>query len=259
MNPTSSTRSALVVFATLTLLATGCGGEPGAGAETAAGVDTAAAALKSVGISSLTISSPTVTAGNSITATVTLSGAAESSSGGAIVYVSFRNTILAGPKLVRIPNGMRSATFALYSNPFLSASASTSVSATTSSPDPASFATQNLFVIPASIPPTGAAPQVSSLTLSPPAVKSGSPSTGTVTLTAPAPASGAVVQLANSGDFFSLDADLPPVLVIPAGATSATFPIRTHLSNGLIDSVDEIVVGNYFGGAYRGAYLSITR
>ena len=259
MNPTFSTRSALVLLTTLTLLDAGCGSEPGAGAQAAAGLDTSAATLKAVGISSFTLSSPTVTAGNSITATVTLSGAAESASGGVNVYVTFRNTILAGPKFVRIGNGLRSATFTLYSNPFLSASASTSVSATTSSPDPASFVSQNLFVMPSPTPPSGVAPQVSSLTLSPPAVTSGSPSTGTVTLTAPAPASGAVVQLSNSGDFFNLDADLPPVLVIPAGATSATFPIRTHLSNSLVNSVDEIVVGNSFGGTAHGAYLSITR
>jgi hypothetical protein len=138
-------------------------------------------------------------------------------------------------------------------------STNTSVSATTSSPQPASFVAQNLSVMPSPTPSTTSAPQVSSLTLSPSTVTSGSPSTGTVTITEPAPASGAVVQLSNSGDFFNLDADLPPVLVIPAGATSATFPIRTHLSNSLINSIDEIIVGNYFGGVYQGAYLSITR
>ena len=88
---------------------------------------------------------------------------------------------------------------------------------------------------------------------------SGSPSTGTVTITEPAPASGAIVQLSNSGDFFNLDADLPPVLFVPPGATSATFPIRTHLSGSVATSVDEIIVGSYFGGVFQGAYLSITR
>jgi hypothetical protein len=89
-------------------------------------------------------------------------------------------------------------------------------------------------------------------------VKSGSPSTGTVALTAPAPATGAAVQLSNSGDFFNLDADLPPVVIVPAGATSATFPVRTHMSNSVASSVQEIIVGNYFGGSFQGAYLTIT-
>src|SRR6266516_3549515 len=130
-----------------------------------------------------------------------------------------RKSILGGPKFIRIANGLSSGTFTLYSNPFLSVSASTSISATTSSPQPASFFTQTLSVTPASTPPTTLAPQVSSLTLSPATVTSGSRSTGTVTITEPAPASGATIQLSNSGDFFNLDADLPPVVIIPAGAT----------------------------------------
>jgi hypothetical protein len=258
MNPTFSTRSLLVLL-TLTVLTTvGCGGtEPGAEAQTT----TAATALKSgsVGISTFSLAAPTVTAGKSITATVTLAGPAQAASGGVNVYLTFRSTILAGPKFIHIPNGQSSATVTLYSNPYLTASTPASISATTSSPQPASFVAQTLTVTPSPSPPTTPAPQVSSLTLSPAVVTTGSASTGTITLSEPAPAGGAVVQLSNSGDFFNLDADLPPVLVIPAGATSATFPIRTHLSNSLINSIDEIVVGNYFGGLYGGAYLTINR
>jgi hypothetical protein len=207
----------------------------------------------------LSLSSPTIAAGNGVLARVTLTGPAQSPSGGVIVYVDFRSTALAGPRFIRIPSGQSTGIFMLYSNPFLSLSTTALISASTSTPQPASLLTQTLSIMPSPAPPTTLAPQVSSLTLSPATVASGSPSAGTVTLTEPAPASGAVVQLSNAGDFFNLDADLPPVVIIPAGATSATFPIRTHLSSSVATSIDEIIVGNYFGGTFQGAYLSIIR
>jgi hypothetical protein len=265
MNPTFSTRSALVLLSTLTILTVGCGGaEPGAEAQTTAGVGTTASALKvgsgnAVGISTFSLAAPTVTAGKSIIGTVTLAGPAQAASGGVNVYLTFRNAVLAGPKFIHIPNGLSSGTFTLYSNAYLSASTTTSISATTSSPQPASFVAQTLSIDPSPTPPASPAPQVSSLTLSPAVVTTGSPSTGTVTITEPAPAGGAVVQLSNSGDFFNLDADLPPVLVIPAGATSATFPIHTHVTGSVITTIGEIIVGNYFGGVFQGAYLTINR
>jgi hypothetical protein len=265
MNPTFSTRSALVLLTTLTILTVGCGGaEPGTEAQTTAGVGAASSTLKSgsgnaVGISSFSLAAPTVTAGKSIIGTVTLAGPAQAASGGVNVYLTFRGTILAGPKFIHIPNGQSSGTFTLYSNPFLSASTTASISATTSSPQPASFVAQILSIDPSPTSPATPAPQVASLTLSPPTVTTGSPSTGVVTLTEPAPAGGAVVQLSNSGDFFNLDADIPPVLVIPAGATSATFSIHTHVTGSVITTVDEIIVGNYFGGVFQGAYLTINR
>ncbi|HEX7624772.1 MAG TPA: hypothetical protein VF400_14440 [Anaeromyxobacteraceae bacterium] len=263
MTPSPSTRTALAVLTMLTTV--GCGGtETVAHAPAASLASTASSALKggnsSAGsIASLTLSSPAVTAGNGVLARVTLTGPAQSPSGGVVVYVDFRSMTLAGPRFIRIPNGQSSGIFMLYSNPFLSLSTTATISASTSTPQPASLLTQTLSITSSPTPPTTLAPQVSSLTLSASMVTSGSPSTGTVTITEPAPASGAVVQLSNAGDFFNLDADLPPVLIIPAGATSATFPIRTHLSGSVATSTGEIIVGNYFGSTFQGAYLSILR
>ncbi len=70
---------------------------------------------------------------------------------------------------------------------------------------------------------------------------------------------GAPVEQGTDAHVFNLDADLPPVIVVPAGATSATFTVRTHLSNGVAASVDEIIVGSSFGTVFQGAYLTITR
>jgi hypothetical protein len=246
----------LAVFA---LVATGCGGtaseDPTQSASQAS--SSGGGGGGGTGAASLRLSSGTVAAGGSITGTVTLTGSARSSSGGVVVYVGFPNALLAGPKFIRIPNGSSSGTFTLYSNPFLTTSAATSISAMTTTPNPASFLTQALSISPSATPPTTALPHVASMTLSPPIVKSGGSVTGTVNISDPAPASGAVVQLSNSNDFFNLDADLPPVAIIPPGATSATFTVRTHISNSATTSVQEIIVGNYFGGTFQGAYLTI--
>ena len=53
----------------------------------------------------------------------------------------------------------------------------------------------------------------------------GSVSTGTVTLTAPAPAGGAVIALSSS-DWVSFY--LPASVTVPAGATTAQFPVTTR-------------------------------
>jgi hypothetical protein len=242
-----------LAVALLALVAVGCGGteseEPV--------VQGASQAASLAGVGSLRLSTGTVTAGGSVTGTVTLSRSVRSSSGGAIVYVGFPNALLAGPRFIRIPNGASSGTFTLYSNPYLTASTVTSISTTTATPQPASFLTQTLSIVPSASPPATALPHVTSLTLSAAAVASGSPVIGTVTLSGPAPAGGAVVQLSNSNDFFNLDADLPPVAFIPSGVTSASFTVRTHVSSSAASSVQEIIVGNYFGGVFQGAYLTI--
>jgi hypothetical protein len=245
----------IVTFAALLALAVAACGGP----EQLQPTETLAQASTAGGISTLRLSSTTAAAGTAITATVSLSGSANSSSGGVIVYLAFQNAILAGPKFIRIPNGLSSGTATFYANPFLSAPASASITANTSSPQPSSFVIQTLSLTPSLTPPTTPRPQVSSLTLSPATVVSGSPVTGIVTLTDPAPPEGAAVQLSSSNDFFNLDAELPPVVIVPAGATSASFTVRTHISNSAVTSAQEIIVGNYFGGTFQGAYLTIHR
>jgi len=68
-------------------------------------------------------------------------------------------------------------------------------------------------------------PTVSSLTLSPTGVIGGTPSTGTVTLSGPAPAGGAQVALSSNNSA----ASVPSSVIVPAGATSATFRVNTSI------------------------------
>ncbi len=68
-------------------------------------------------------------------------------------------------------------------------------------------------------------PTVSSLTLSPTGVIGGTPSTGTVTLSGPAPAGGAQIALSSNNGA----ASVPSSVIVPAGATSATFRVNTSI------------------------------
>jgi hypothetical protein len=199
----------------------------------------------------LQLATTTVSAGAVLTGTV-------SAGGGAVVYLGFSKSVFAGPRFVRIPSGQRSASFTLYSNPFLPAAATTSISARTQSPDPATFVAQAVTVVPQATPPAGAAPQVASATLSPATVVNGGGSTLAVTLTTPAPAEGAAILLAISNDFFFRDADLAPVVVVPPGATRLDVPIRTHLSSATATEVSEYVIANSFGGPFQGGTLLVT-
>src|SRR5262249_19688971 len=67
-------------------------------------------------------------------------------------------------------------------------------------------------------------PVPSTLTFSPNPVVGGNCAIGTVVLTQPAPAGGALVTLTGTGV-----ASIPPSVIVPAGATSATYPITTAL------------------------------
>jgi hypothetical protein len=68
-------------------------------------------------------------------------------------------------------------------------------------------------------------PTVAALTLEPAAAIGGAPVTGRVTLTIPAPAEGTMVTLAG-GPRDSIS--LPAQLLVPAGATTASFPVVTR-------------------------------
>ena len=71
--------------------------------------------------------------------------------------------------------------------------------------------------------PTSGTPFAQTLSVAPQSVPSGSTSTGTVTLSGPAPAGGASVTLASS----DLAAQVPSVVTMPAGSSSASFSIPT--------------------------------
>jgi len=95
-----------------------------------------------------------------------------------------------------------------------------------------------------SAPYTGA---ISSLTVSPTAVNEGSSATGTVTLAAAAPPGGAFLALLSDNG----DAAVPHSILVPGGATTATFTITTSFVSA------QTVANISVGGLARGAQLTI--
>src|SRR5467141_480499 len=81
---------------------------------------------------------------------------------------------------------------------------------------------------------------LSSLSLNPTSVTGGNSSTGTVTLSGPAPAGGAQVVLASNNGV----ASVPSSVTVPAGATSATFPVSTSA----VSTSTTVTITVSFGG-----------
>ena len=74
---------------------------------------------------------------------------------------------------------------------------------------------------------------LSSLMLSPNPVFGGNACTGTVTLTAPAPTGGASIALTSAN---TAAATVPATVIVPAGATTATFAVTTLPQSGQVSS-----------------------
>lgn len=91
---------------------------------------------------------------------------------------------------------------------------------------------------------------LSSVTLSPSTVTGGSTATGTVRLSAAAPSGGFAVALSSS----SGTATVPASVTVPAGATTATFPITTSA----VTSSTAVTVTASAGGVVRTTTLTVT-
>jgi hypothetical protein len=190
-------------------------------------------------LSSLTLSPTSVTGGNSSTGTVTLSGPAPT--GGAQVTLSSSNTTVARvPSSVTVAAGATSASFTV-STSAVAVSTTVSISASYAG----ATRSASLTVTPAPPPP----PTISSLTLNPANVFGGQSSTGTVTLTGPAPAGGAQVLLSSSDGA----ASVPSSVIVPAGATSATFTVNTSF---VLISTSATISASY-NGTTRTATLGV--
>jgi hypothetical protein len=189
-------------------------------------------------LSSATLNPTSVVGGvQSSTGTVTLSGPAPS--GGAQVALSSSNTAAARvPSSVTVAPGATSASFTV-STSAVAVSTTVTISATYGG------ATRS-----ASLTVTPAPPTVSSLTLDPSSVVGGlEDSTGTVTLTGPAPAGGAQVSLSSSNGA----ASVPSSVIVPAGASSATFTVRT---SAVFMSTSATISASY-NGTTRTATLGV--
>lgn len=247
------TRSSALPVVLLALATAACGPLEAGDEETGlAAADGSAPLAKTASApAGLWLPSTTITAGGTLTGTV-------SAGQGAVVYLGFTRSYFAGPKFVRIPAG-GTASFTLHVNPYLTAPVATAITARTQNPDPATFFSQAVTVVPAATSPATPQPQVASAIVSPGTIVTGGTAALAVTLTGPAPAGGAAIQLAISNDFFFLDAELPPVVLVPAGATSLSVPVKTHLSAGLTTGVTEYLVAVSFGGTFQGSTLTVIR
>jgi hypothetical protein len=203
----------------------------------------------------ITLSSATVAGGQSVTVTATVSF---SHNGGVTVLFLFPGSALAGPKFVILSKGQQSASVTLVANPYLAAATTVTVMARTQTPFPATLSTAALTIVPG--PAAGATtPRVTSVQLGAASVSSGTPVGAVVTLSGAAPAGGLAVQVNLSNDQFMQNSDVPSVVVVPAGATSAPFTVRTHLTTAGVTTWSDYVVANVYGGLFAGAALTVTK
>jgi hypothetical protein len=186
-------------------------------------------------LSSVTASPSTVVGGNPTTGTVTLYGPAPA--GGAVVTLSSSNPSVASvPGSVTVAEGATSATFSITTSAVSASSTSVTVSAIYAGVTRTTTLTVRRWL--------------SSVTVSPSTVVGGNPTTGTVTLYGPAPAGGAVVTLSSSN---SSVASVPGSVSVPAGATSAMFPITTSA----VTASTSVTVSGSYGGVTRSTNLSV--
>ena len=158
-------------------------------------------------LTGFTVSPASVAGGSTATGTLTLDNPAHAT--GFVVFLSSDNVSATVPSTVTIPAGAKQGTFSVTTVPVSSAT-SAKLSATAGTLSLA----QNLGIT---------RPVLSSLALSPAFVFGGDGSTGTVTLIGTSPAGGIKVTLASN----NLAATVPAYVIIPAGASSATFAVTT--------------------------------
>lgn len=190
-------------------------------------------------LSALTLNPSTVTGGQTVSGTVSLTGPAPT--GGASVSLSSANPAATVPASVTVPANSSSANFTINT---------TAVRATTAGNITASYNGINKSA-PLTVNPASLA-ALASLTLNPTTVVGGSNSTGTVTLNKAAPAGGVVITLASSN---STRAKVPPSVTIAAGASSAAFTVTTTSTNKKVS----VKVTASYGGVNKSATLTIVR
>ena len=111
-----------------------------------------------------------------------------------------------------------------------------------------------LTLQPATVPPPPgpAATSLTSVSLVPSTVRSGSSSQGTVTLNGPAPAGGVQISLLSSNTSV---ATVSASITVPAGASSATFTVQTRR----VRTSTSVIVSASSGGVTRQATMAVKR
>ena len=167
-----------------------------------------------VAVAAVSASPSSVVGGGGATGTVSLSASAPA--GGASVVLSSASGAVTVPAAVTVAQGMTSATFGIAT------SAVTMPTSTTISASYGGVTKATTFTVtPAS------APALASVALTSTSIVGGTSTTGRATLTAPAGSGGAVVTLRSSNPTL---VGVPASVVVPAGATSATFTVTTTVT-----------------------------
>lgn len=160
-------------------------------------------------LNSLVLNPTSVVGGSSSTGTVTLTGRAPTA--GILVRLSSSNTSRATvPLSVTVAGGLTTATFNVTSIP-VSSSGSASITASYNNRTRSGWLTVN-------------APSVTALSLSPSAVRGGSPAMATITLNGPAASGGTSVTLSSTS---TAVATVPPSATVTAGSRTTTFIVAT--------------------------------
>jgi uncharacterized protein (TIGR03437 family) len=163
-----------------------------------------------IGLTSLVLSRSFVTAGDSVTGTVSLNAAARSI--GFQVSLRANNPAVQMPLLVTIPAGTASAQFSITT------SAVSSVQTVTITAQ-GNGATQTASL---EIDPVNSL-QLNSFLVTPASVQGGRAASATVTLSGASPSGGAAVQVSSDNSA----AEPPATVAIPFGSNSATFSVPT--------------------------------
>jgi len=187
-------------------------------------------------LNSISVTPLSAIGGQSITGMVSLTGPAPAS--GASVNLSSASSAASVPPTVTVPANATSANFSV---------STAAVGVTTIGNITASFSgvtkTVNITIQPAGL---------TSLTLNPSTVSGGSTAVGKVTLTGPAPTSGMAVTLTSNK---SAQAQVPSKVIVPSGASSATFNITTTS----VSRKSLVTITASLGGVTKNASLTLQR
>jgi len=187
-------------------------------------------------LNSISVTPLSAIGGQSITGMVSLTGPAPAS--GASVNLSSASSAASVPSTVTVPANATSANFSV---------STAAVGVTTIGNITASFSgvtkTVNITIQPAGL---------TSLTLNPSTVSGGSTVVGKVTLTGPAPTSGMAVTLTSNK---SAQAQVPSKVIVPSGASSATFNITTTS----VSRKSLVTITASLGGVTKNASLTLQR
>jgi hypothetical protein len=177
-------------------------------------------------VSAVAVQPSVVTPGSTFSLIVQTAGVARTG-GTPISLTSSNPATIAVPSAVVVPAGSSSATLTLTAPASIASSTSVTFTAASSGVSKSAAVT----VVPASS-------ALASVTIAPNATAGGATATGTVTLGAPAPVGGATVVLSSTNNHV---AAVPSSVLVPAGATMATFNVRA-LQKGSAGIIGTFVV-----------------